>query len=183
MVTRSNGPDIPIFGFQFQTGGFRLIQWLRRVAETIGVLLFSLLFLVFVIQIAARFVFGKPLPWTDEAAAVLYLWAILWGAAVVCRDGEHVAFDLVYQGRRAPTRRVMTLLAAVLVGVLFASALPGVLDYIAFMRRESTAVLGLPMHWVFAPFALVLFAVCVRALLKVWQLLGSNWKHTLEQRP
>lgn len=152
---------------------------LRRAADAVGVGLFALLFLVFVIQITARFVFQRPLPWTDEAAVVLYLWAILWGAAFVCREREHVAFDLLYQALPLPARRGMALAGALLVGTLAAWAVPATLDYIGFMRRESSAVLGLPMHWVFAPFALLLLALAARALLRVAGLLGRGWKEQL----
>ncbi len=156
-----------------------MLPLLRRTADAFGVLLFALLFLVFVIQITARFVFNQPLAWTDEAATILYLWAVLWGAAVVCRDKEHVAFDLLYQKAWAPTRRRMALAAAVLVGGLAAWALPGSLDYIWFMRRESTAVMSLPFHWVFLPFGLLLIALVLRYVWRVVRLLGRDWEREL----
>ncbi|MFZ9297495.1 MAG: TRAP transporter small permease [Hylemonella sp.] len=152
---------------------------LRRSANAIGVLLFAALFAVFVVQITARFIFQAPLPWTDEAALVLYLWSILWGAAFICREREHVAFDLLYQMMPLPARRLMALLASLLVGGLLAWALPATFDYISFMRRESSAVLGLPFHWVFAPFALMLLALVLRTLWRLAGLLGADWKKLL----
>ena len=156
-----------------------MLAFLRRAADAFGVLLFALLFLVFVIQITARFVFNQPLAWTDEAATILYLWAVLWGAAVVCKDREHVAFDLLYQKAFAPTRRRIALAAALLVGGLAAWALPGSLDYLWFMRRESTAVMGLSFHWVFLPFGLLLIALVVRYVWRVYRLLGKHWEKEL----
>lgn len=156
-----------------------MFKLLRRGADVIGVILFALLFLVFVVQVTARFAFNQPLPWTDEAAIILYLWAVLWGAAVVCKDREHVAFDLLYQGAAPQIRRSMALAAAVLIGGLAAWALPGVLDYTYFMRRESTAVMGLPFHWVFLPFALLLLALVTRHVIRIWQLLGRDWEQHL----
>lgn len=156
-----------------------MFKLLRRGAEAFGVLLFALLFLVFVVQITARFVFDRPLAWTDEAAVILYLWAVLWGAALVCRDREHVAFDLLYQSVSAGRRRVMALLAALLVGGLAAWSLPGVLDYIHFMRRESTAVMGLPFNWVFLPFGLLLLALVLRYVWRIVKLLGKDWEQQL----
>jgi TRAP-type C4-dicarboxylate transport system permease small subunit len=148
----------------------------RRAANAFGVLLFALLFLVFVVQVIARFAFDRPLAWTDEAAVILYLWVVLWGAAVVCQDREHVAFDLLYQGAAAHVKRRMALLACALVGGLAAWALPGAVDYILFMRREATPVMGLPLHWVFLPFALLLLALVVRYAIRIVGLLGRNWE-------
>jgi TRAP-type C4-dicarboxylate transport system permease small subunit len=156
-----------------------MLKHLRGAANAIGVGLFALLFLVFVVQVVARFVFNMPLAWTDEAAVILYLWAILWGAALVCSDKENVAFDLLYQKARPSMQRVMALIACALIGVLAAWALPGSLDYIHFMQRERTPVLGLPFHWVFAPFGILLLALALRSAWRIYRLLGRHWQDHL----
>ncbi|MFZ4479390.1 MAG: TRAP transporter small permease [Rhodoferax sp.] len=156
-----------------------MLNHMRRAANAFGVLLFTLLFLVFVVQVVARFVFNKPLAWTDEAAVILYLWAILWGAALVCRDRENVAFDLLYQKAGARLQRAMAIAGCALIGVLAAWGLPGSLDYIHFMRRETTPVMGLPFNWVFAPFALLLFALAARYAWRLYRLLGRDWRNHL----
>ena len=156
-----------------------MLKHLRGAANAIGVLLFASLFFVFVVQVVARFAFKQPLAWTDEAAVILYLWAILWGAALVCSDKENVAFDLVYQKARPPVQRLMALAACALIGVLAAWGLPGSLDYIHFMQRERTPVLGLPFHWVFAPFGILLLALALRSAWRIYRLLGRHWRHHL----
>lgn len=156
-----------------------MLKHLRGTANAIGVLLFASLFLVFVVQVVARFAFKQPLAWTDEAAVILYLWAILWGAALVCSDKENVAFDLLYQKATPPMQRGMALAACALIGVLAAWALPGSLDYIHFMQRERTPVLGLPFHWVFAPFGILLLALALRSAWRIYRLLGRHWQDHL----
>jgi hypothetical protein len=80
-------------------------RWFKRGADAVGAGLFAALFIVFLIQIVARFGFNRPLPWTDEAAVMLYVWVILWAAAFVVPEREHVMFDLVWNvvGRRSPS--------------------------------------------------------------------------------
>lgn len=156
-----------------------MLKHLRGTANAIGVLLFASLFLVFVVQVVARFAFKQPLAWTDEAAVILYLWAILWGAALVCSDKENVAFDLLYQKATPPMQRGMAIAACALIGVLAAWALPGSLDYIHFMQRERTPVLGLPFHWVFAPFGILLLALALRSAWRIYRLLGRHWQDHL----
>ena len=48
-----------------------MLNRLRNAANAFGVLLFTLLFLVFVVQVTARFAFDQPLAWTDELAVIL----------------------------------------------------------------------------------------------------------------
>ena len=146
-------------------------SWLKRGADAVGAGLFAALFLTFIVQITARFGFNRPLPWTDELAVILYVWAILWAAAFMVPAKEHVVFDLVYNSVGKGTRRGMLLLGSVLIGVLAAYALPGSWDYVRFMAREGTPVLGLPFSWVFIPFVLLLIALVVRSALQVVALL------------
>jgi TRAP-type transport system small permease protein len=146
-------------------------SWLKRGADAVGAGLFAALFLTFIVQITARFGFNQPLPWTDELAVILYVWAILWAAAFMVPAKEHVVFDLVYNAVGKSTRRGMLLLGSVLIGVLAAYALPGSWDYVRFMAREGTPVLGLPFMWVFIPFVFLLLALVVRSAVHVVALL------------
>ena len=146
-------------------------SWLKRGAAAVWAGLFAALFLPFIVQITARFGFNQPLPWTDELAVILYVWAILWAAAFMVPAKEHVVFDLVYNSVGKGTRRGMLLLGSVLIGVLAGYAIPGSWDYVRFMAREGTPVLGLPFSWVFIPFVLLLIALVVRSALQVVALL------------
>jgi TRAP-type transport system small permease protein len=142
--------------------------WFQRGADAVGTALFACLFLTFLVQVVARFGFNKPLPWTDELAVILYVWVILWAAALMVPTREHVAFDLLYNACGPRTRRVMRLLGALLLGGLAAWALPGSWDYVTFMGREGTPVLGWSFRWVFMPFVLLLVALVVRNLWQAW---------------
>jgi TRAP-type C4-dicarboxylate transport system permease small subunit len=142
---------------------------LRKTAHLVGGLLFLALFLVFLVQIGARFGFNQPLPWTDELAVVLYLWVILWASAFMVPQREHVVFDLLWNLAGARARRSMALLGHALIGTLAAVALPASWDYVHFMAREGTPVLGLSFEWVFFPLLLLLAALVVRSLTGLWQ--------------
>ena len=145
--------------------------WLKRGADAVGVGLFAALFLVFMVQIVARFGFNRPLPWTDEMAVMLYVWVILWAAAAIVPEREHVMFDLVWNAVGVRSRKAMRLLGHAMIGGLAAWALPASWDYVWFMRREGTPVLGVPFLWVFLPFALLLFALVVRSGIGIWRAL------------
>jgi TRAP-type C4-dicarboxylate transport system permease small subunit len=143
--------------------------WFQRGANAVGAGLFAALFLVFMVQIVARFGFDKPLPWTDEAAVVLYVWVILWAAAFIVPEREHVMFDLVWNLVGSRARKAMRLAGHAMIGGLAAWALPANWDYVSFMRREGTPVLGVPFMWVFLPFVLLLAALVVRSAIGIWR--------------
>ena len=151
-----------------------LVPRLRRAADAVGGLLFLALFGVFLLQIVWRFVLHRPLPWTDEAAVVLYVWVILWAASVMVPAREHVAFDLIWNAVGPRTRILMQLLGQALVGGLTLAALSGNIDYVLFMRREHTAVLGLPFMLVYAPFVLLLLSLVLRSAWQLWRTLRGE---------
>jgi TRAP-type C4-dicarboxylate transport system permease small subunit len=143
-------------------------SWPRKAANAIGGGLFLTLFIVFVIQITARFGFNKPLAWTDEAAVILYIWVILWAAAFVVPEREQVVFDLVWNSVNRRARQVMRIAGNLLMGALALCAIPASWDYVHFMAREGTPVLGLPFMWVFLPFVLLLAALVARSAWAIW---------------
>lgn len=145
-----------------------MARWLKMAANAIGGGLFLTLFIVFIIQIAARFGFGKPTPWTDEAAVILYVWVILWAAATVVPEREHVVFDLLWNSVGSRTRQVMKVVGNLLVGGLALVSLPASWDYVHFMAREGTPVLNISFMWVFLPFVLLMAALVVRSAWAIW---------------
>ncbi|WP_280153943.1 TRAP transporter small permease [Piscinibacter sp. XHJ-5] len=151
-----------------------MARWLRRGADAVGVALFATLFVVFLVQIVARFGFDRPLPWTDELAVILYVWVILWAAAFMVPDREHVVFDLAFHAAGPAMRRWMLGLGSLIVGALAGWALPACWDYVHFMAREGTPVLGVPFMWVFLPFVLLLVTLVVRAAWRCWALLRGH---------
>ncbi len=153
------------------------LRWLQRGANAVGGTLFLALFAVFVTQITARFGFNQPLPWTDEAAVVLYLWVILWAAAVVVPEREHVVFDLVWNSAGPRARQAMAIVGNVMVGGLALAGLPATWDYVYFMRREGTPVLELSFMWVFLPLVLLMVALVVRSAWAIWQALRGEGLH------
>ena len=140
----------------------------KAAANVLGGGLFLTLFVVFVVQITARFVFNKPIAWTDEAAVILYVWIILWSAAVIVPEREHVVFDLVWNSVNRRTRQVMRIAGNLLIGGLALAALPATWDYVRFMAREGTPVLDIPFMWVFLPFVLLMLALVIRAVWAIW---------------
>jgi TRAP-type C4-dicarboxylate transport system permease small subunit len=106
--------------------------------------------------------------WTDEAAVILYVWVILWSAAFVVPEREHVAFDLIWNSVNLRTRKVMRVAGNLLIGGVALYGIPATWDYVHFMKRESSPVLGISFMLVFLPFVLLLVALVVRSAWAIW---------------
>jgi TRAP-type C4-dicarboxylate transport system permease small subunit len=147
---------------------------LKRWLDHIGAALFLAMFLTFVLQICARFVFNQPLPWTDELAVVLYIWSIFWACAFMVPAASHVSLDLLIARLADKPRRWLQTLGDVLLGSLALQALPASWDYLLFMQREATAVMGLPLFWVFLPLLVLLLMLVLRGAWQMIQLVRTD---------
>jgi len=146
----------------------------KAFANAVGGALFLALFGVFLVQIGARFGFNRPLPWTDEAAVILYIWVILWAAAVMVSEREHVVFDLVWNSVGRRTQQAMQIIGNLLVGGLALVGLPATWDYVHFMAREGTPVLDVPLMVVYLPFVLLMVALVARSAWSIWNALRGK---------
>jgi TRAP-type C4-dicarboxylate transport system permease small subunit len=152
---------------------------LARSAELIGALLFALMFASFVLQVVSRYVFNAPIGWTLEACLVSYLWLVFWSCAFMIGSREHVSFSMLFDAVPEGGRRGLLLASSLATLVLFLWALPGTVDWILFMRIESTSDLHLRLDLLFSIFAIFMAAVVLRAAVAAWRLLGRRWRGAL----
>ena len=151
---------------------------MQKAANALGGGLFLAMFIVFLVQITARFGFNKPLPWTDEAAVILYIWVIMWAATAVVPEREHVVFDLVWNSVGYRTRQAMRIVGNLMVGGLSLVAIPASWDYVKFMGREGSPVLDVPFSWIFLPFVLLLISLVLRSAWNVWDAIRGKGLET-----
>lgn len=155
-------------------------RWLRRRAENLAAALLGVMFVAFIVQIVFRYVFNFPIGWSSELTIITWLWLVLWGAAFVVKEGEEIRFDLLYAGARPRVRRAMAIIAGVAIVVLYAAALPATVDYIGFMKVQSTAYLKIRFDHLFAIYALFVVAIIVRYAWIIWQSLRGRQPEALD---
>ena len=151
-----------------------LARWLRRRAENIAAGLLVAMFLSFLLQVVARYVFNKPIGWTDEVSVLCWIWCVLWGAAFVLRERDEVRFDIIYSSASLTTRRVFTVITGVAIITLFAIALPAVYSYVTFLKVERSAYLGIRLDYLYSIYVLFSVAVIIRYAALVWQAIRGH---------
>lgn len=91
---------------------------LQAGATWIGALLMPVLALVVLYNVLARALSSSAPSWPFEVSIFIFGIMCLLAGGQVLRDGEHVAVDIVPRRARAGTRRVLHLLAMVLIIVV-----------------------------------------------------------------
>jgi TRAP-type C4-dicarboxylate transport system permease small subunit len=137
---------------------------LRKLTEGIAALFLAAMFVTFVIQIVARYVFNSPLQWSLELCLTLWLWLVLWGNAFCLKDSDHIRFDVLYERVGFKTRRVFDVVAALTIAVVFGIALMPTFEFVSFITIKKSASLKIPLGWIFCIYLVFMGAVFVRSL-------------------
>ena len=148
--------------------------WLARRAENVLVLMLGAMFAVFILQIVFRYLLNLPIGWTHEISVILWLWIVLFGAAFVTRESDEIRFDILYGSVGPSARRIMAVVTAAALVVLYTLSLPAMADYVTFMKVERTAYLKLPFNWVYGIYLAFAVAAIARYLWLGWQALRGT---------
>ena len=158
-------------------------SWLRRRAENVAVALLAAMFAAFIIQIAFRYLLNFPIGWTSELTVATWLWIVLWGAAFVLREREEIRFDLIYSAVGRRTRRGFAIVTALALVGLYGFSLPASVDYVAFMKVQSTTYLKIRYDHLYSIFVIFAVAIIARYLWILWRALRGAPDHETADNP
>lgn len=139
-------------------------SWLRHWAENLLAMMLLAMFVIFLLQIFSRYLFNLSIGWTHEASVALWIWMVLFGSAFVVREVDEIRFDLFWGAATARGLRVMQVIGSASLVVLFTWSLPAVIDYVTFMRVESTAYLKIRFDVLYSIYVVFAIAMIVRHL-------------------
>jgi TRAP-type C4-dicarboxylate transport system permease small subunit len=152
-----------------------VLPWYKRLAEAVSTLSLGVVFVLFIYGVGMRYLFNRPISWTDEAVTVLAVWSVLWTGAFVLCWSEHISFDIVFVNLAPKRQRLMLLIGNAAFVVLMLAALPGMVDYTLFLWREKTDMLEMRLDFVYAIFPIFFIGIVVRQLLSLWRLMSPRW--------
>ena len=151
----------------------------KQASDIVSSLMFGCVFAIFAYKIAMRYADGDAVAWADEVSVVLFIWILFWGNAFVVEDHQQIKFDLVYRLLPASGRRAAAMIRLLIVGGLFLWGLPSVIDYILFLWRERTPVLGLRLDFVYSCFGLFVVVVVLRSAWTFVALVRPGWRRSI----
>jgi TRAP-type C4-dicarboxylate transport system permease small subunit len=159
-----------------------VLGWLSRRADDFAVLLMAIMFVSFILQIVFRYVLNRPLGWSEEVTVLCWVWVVLWGASFILSDRDEIRFDVISGAVSKRTARVFTAISGLALIALFVVSLPATWNYVAFMRREKSAYLGMRFDYLYSIYVAFAIACIVRHARLVWHALrgkGSPEKDTV----
>ncbi|MBP1153614.1 MULTISPECIES: TRAP transporter small permease [unclassified Paenibacillus] len=133
----------------------KLVDKLNKVMEYLAGTALVLMTAVVFLQVLVRFVLGAmgiqaSVPWTEELARYLMIWAIFVGAAVMARKSDSLAVELLVQAVPPSVGKIIKVGAHLIALVFYACIFWVGLQMAQFGLSEKAPVLKVPMLYVYS---------------------------------
>ena len=164
-------------------------KWLTRGCEFIAAMILAAIFIIFLLQIFARYTSKiawlmpieqlsnwmltvEPIGWTINLISLLWVWLIFFGCSFVVRERDHVTFDILYLALPDHLRRIaIIVISLIMIFALLWSFLPTWdsifgsrlmdLKKIQTLRMPITGD-KIPIKWLFASYITLMIVVRLR---------------------
>jgi tripartite ATP-independent transporter DctM subunit len=149
-------------------------QWLGTIVAGVAALLVIAEIIVLFTGVSARYLFHKPIIWSDELAGILFLWLAMLGAVTAFHRGEHMRMT-AFVGRLSPSRRAFFEVLAVAAPLAFlALVLEPAYEFASDEAIVSTPALDISNLWRAAALPVGLGLMLLVALLRLFSF--GNWR-------
>jgi tripartite ATP-independent transporter DctM subunit len=148
-------------------------QWLGTIVAAAAALLVVAEIVVLFSGVSARYLFQRPLIWSDELAGILFLWLAMLGAVVAFQRGEHMRMT-AFVGKIEPKRRAFFDVLAIAAPLAFlVLVLDPAYEFASDEAVVSTPALDISNLWRAAALPIGLGLMLAVALLRL--LSTGNW--------
>ena len=165
-----------------RTRGARALQRTEQLVGSIVAAVAALLVIAEIIVlfsgVSARYLFQKPLIWSDELAGILFLWLAMLGAVVAFERGEHMRMTAIVGMVRPRTRAFFEVLAVAAPLAFLALVLHPAYEFASDEMFVTTPALDISNLWRAAALPVGLGLMLLVAFLRLlsfgdWRLTGG----------
>lgn len=128
----------------------KVLNLVEKILEMICTVFVGAIVLVLFYAVVMRYVFHMPPAWSIEASRFMFLWLVMFGAALVTRENSHIEIDFIVNWLPPKVRFLwVNLLRLVML------AFCGVLIYygvkiLPIVGQANTPTLEMSMGWLYA---------------------------------
>lgn len=160
-----------------------MIEGFYRLLQHVLSALLAVMTMIIFAQVVARYGFGAPLVWSEEAARYLQIWLVLLGAVVLFRRDEHIAIDLVHRNLPPLGQKIATLAAGIVMAAMFAVCFYWAMVMVTGARPQYSPALQLPMAVIYWGAPVLFGLLALEALRLTWRAAVDRPGEGIHDRP
>ena len=122
---------------------------------------------VVIIQIIYRLPFLMPPVWTEEAARMLFIYMIAFGAGLAFKDGAFTSIDFLKKYLPAIVSKILDFIICAVITILMFIVLISSISFIRVGAKQTSPSLRVKMSYVFTAIFILSFFITFYALIEV----------------
>lgn len=128
----------------------KVLNFIEKILEMICTVFVGAIVFVLFYAVIMRYVFHNPPAWTIEVSRVMFLWMVMFGAALVTHEKSHIEIDFIVNWLPLKVRFVwVNLLRLVMLSFCGVLVWYGV-KIIPIVGQANTPTLEMSMGWLYA---------------------------------
>ena len=147
----------------------RFDRFLGLATEIPAAVLVAVEMLVLLAGVISRYIFNRPLTWSDELASILFLWLAMLGAVIALRRTEHMRLGFLVSLASPRWRRSFDAFAAMVSAVFMLSIIGPAKQYMEFQWLILTPALEIHDTFRVAAIGFGVALMVVIALLRLFE--------------
>ena len=138
---------------------------LSMIENAVIILGLSAMFLILLAQVIMRYVFSRPLTWSEEAARFIFVYVSFIGISYAYRQKGHIRMEVVVNLFPQAVRRGLEVLINLGTIALFCYMIPFSFRFIGIQAGVKATATHIPMSIVYTAIPLGMALSCVRLLI------------------
>ena len=138
---------------------------LSMIENAVIILGLSAMFLILLAQVIMRYVFSRPLTWSEEAARFIFVYVSFIGMSYAYRQKGHIRMEVVVNLFPQAVRRGLEVLINLGTIALFCYMIPFSFRFIGIQAGVKATATHIPMSIVYTALPLGMALSCVRLLI------------------
>ena len=138
---------------------------LSMIENAVIILGLSAMFLILLAQVIMRYVFSRPLTWSEEGARFIFVYVSFIGISYAYRQKGHIRMEVVVNLFPQAVRRGLEVLINLGTIALFCYMIPFSFRFIGIQAGVKATATHIPMSIVYTALPLGMALSCVRLLI------------------
>lgn len=151
-----------------------LLAAVDKAVEVLGVTVLNAIVLLVFVNACGRYLFSKPVVWTEEIVAGLLIWLVMLGAYLALGRRQMIASNALIDRLPARVRVAAQIFSNVLAAVCLSFLAYVGWQYLDLFGTDRTPYFGMPKGWYLAALPIAAAAMALTAAFHATSLASSR---------
>jgi len=155
-----------------------IFDFIEKYIVILIIILLSLMVIFIFSQVVARFIFDKPLSWTEEVSRHIMIWMAFLSVSVAYRHGSHLSINLIMPKLNENSKRIFKLMLLGFIIFFLIYMIKYGIELTYRTSGQNSSSLQYPMSYVYSSLpvsAVITLIFSVEQIINIVNNLKNRW--------